>query len=132
MANCTCIYSVACNPLGYSKCPSRMAPVRRNRATTSSCVGTRCIAVFIVARHEEKRNPDESCQAVKAVHPEGSMLGDSPIRHFRKCKSVVRGPQESEIVDLLTPLGTQLSQFVIAVTAVRLAAGESCVRDIVA
>src|SRR5580704_14829913 len=49
MANCTCMYSVACSPLGYSKCPSRMAPVRRNKATTSSCVGTRCMAVFIVA-----------------------------------------------------------------------------------
>src|SRR5271170_5411804 len=117
MANCTCIYSVACNPLGYSKCPSRMAPVRRNRATTSSCVGTRCIAVLIVSRREEKRNPDESRQAVKAIHPEWGVFGDPPIRYFHKCKGVVLGPQKSQIVDLLPPLLTQLSQFLIAVSA---------------
>src|SRR6266852_3599789 len=43
MASWTCMYSLACSPLGYSKCPARIAPVRRSRPTTSSCVGTRCI-----------------------------------------------------------------------------------------
>src|SRR5689334_9047178 len=43
MASGTCRYSFECNPLGYSKCPSRSAPVSRSTRTTSSWVGVRCI-----------------------------------------------------------------------------------------
>src|SRR5277367_6720833 len=50
MASWTCTYSVACRPLVYSKCPSRMAPVRRSKPTTSSCVGTKCIYFYFSCR----------------------------------------------------------------------------------
>src|SRR2546428_5005204 len=36
-------YSLECSPLGYSKCPSRSAPVSRRIWTTSSWVGSKCI-----------------------------------------------------------------------------------------
>src|SRR4026208_1459778 len=45
MASGTCRYSFECAPFGYSKCPSRSAPVSRSTRTTSSEVGIRCIAL---------------------------------------------------------------------------------------
>src|SRR5277367_839269 len=58
MASCTCMYSLAWSPLGYSKWPSRIAPVRRSRRTTSSWVGTRCMVSTLIigcARDERRR-----------------------------------------------------------------------------
>ncbi len=39
IVSATCTYSRTCAPFGYSKCPSRMPPVRRSKVMTSSCVG---------------------------------------------------------------------------------------------
>src|SRR4051812_44038902 len=43
MLSATSRYSEACEPLGYSKWPSRRPPERRSIWITSSCVGTSCI-----------------------------------------------------------------------------------------
>src|SRR5260370_12301037 len=65
MASGTCKYSFEWSPLGYSKWPSRSAPVSRSAPTTSSSVGMMCMVSSLAAL---------SCP---------SSVGPAPRKHVR-------------------------------------------------
>src|SRR5882757_486548 len=73
MVSATCRYSVLCWPPGYSKWPSRKPPVRRRRATTSSCVGTSSISFFVnlvrAPAAEDGRNRSQNYFPIQAERP---------------------------------------------------------------
>src|SRR5437870_65633 len=70
MATGTCRYSFECSPFGYSKWPSRRAPVSRSSATVSSCVGIRCISSLIgPPSGENSRNRAQQDFPVQSKRP---------------------------------------------------------------
>src|SRR5260370_7845384 len=76
MASGTCRYSFECSPLGYSKWPSRSAPVSRSTATTSSCVGMMCIVSL-------------SIRPTAGQHPGNGLQQNLPVQRQRPVVDVL-------------------------------------------
>src|SRR5260370_15863066 len=69
MASGTCRYSFECRPFGYSKWPSRSAPVSRSTRTTSSPVGNRCMFSVCSFAGENARNSQQQNFPIEAKRP---------------------------------------------------------------
>src|ERR1035441_433998 len=78
MASGTCRYSLECSPLGYSKWPTRNAPVSRSTVTTSSCVGMMCIRLPLSA--QVRARPKASIRPVAGEHAGDGTQQNLPVQ----------------------------------------------------